>query len=129
MAARSTTTLTCFLHGPTSRISTVWGSLVATASGAVTESDLVTVPVVLSAAIVGLLAAVGRGRAGGNSDWQCRENARSREVRGMPVVPAARDPKAPSAYRERVMGLEPTTTSLATRYSTTELHPPNAYPK
>ena len=31
------------------------------------------------------------------------------------------------AFRqERVMGLEPTTTSLATRYSTTELHPQSA---
>ena len=29
----------------------------------------------------------------------------------------------PQIRRERVMGLEPTTTSLATRYSTTELHP------
>ena|GEM_PF-4945986 len=32
-------------------------------------------------------------------------------------------PSIESGGEERVMGLEPTTASLATRYSTTELHP------
>src|SRR5688572_10872175 len=99
MAARSTTTLTCFLHGPTSRISTCWGSLVATASGAVTESDLVTVPVgesedMRKAPCRGPRAAGGRTN---HSDWKCRENVRGREVRGGRLCrpPAAASVPAP----------------------------------
>src|SRR5262245_54437559 len=108
MASRSTVIFTCFLHGPTSVISTVCLSLPSSAvfsasGGAASGSGGVAVAVVSSSAMM----------AYSEVNEKSQEEV-DRGVLGPDPVFSAR-----GVNRERAMGLEPTTTTLATWHSTT----------
>ena len=125
MSPRSTVTLMCFLQGPMSVISTVWlsltGSVLGRGGGGVRS---------VVGGVVGVFWVVGHRSPGVRGGPACRARLAPSGMSGLPSKKAGRmaNGKGPSAIlsgfqQERAMGLEPTTPTLATWPSTTELHP------
>src|SRR6516162_11756266 len=115
MSLRSTVTLMCFLHGPVSMISTAWlsfscfSSFSSPSAGSVTAAGLSVSGLSWVSSVIGGYP------------------QKSRKPRRPPPGPGGSRCWGLLGQQERVMGLEPTTATLATWRSTTELHPPDPH--